>query len=144
MTVKREIITPEEQAIREERAIRIRAIRKEINDTIDLLIGTSAQLEERISNNEISNKIQARMQYRRLREKLEKIAEKSGIEALKMTLIQEGSRLRGYTPKGKAIEWTGNNGLEERSRYCGTLRIDGKTIFTSGTIAKSFEYIINN
>lgn len=51
----------------------------------------------------------------------------------------------GVTKNGKRFEWYGNNGFCERSRYCGSLWIEGiGTVFTSGTIAKAVEYVINN
>jgi len=51
------------------------------------------------------------------------------------------SRIEGFTPKGKRVEWYRNHGYTRRSLYCGRLEIDGKVIFTSGTAARCFEYI---
>ena len=80
-----------------------------------------------------------------MREKLMKIAEKEGIENLNLVIITCGRSGNGVTKSGKKFVWEGNNGVTERSRYCGSLYIEGVgTVFTSGTIAKVAEYIINN
>jgi len=76
--------------------------------------------------------------------KLFKIAEKYGHEKLSFQAVDQYGRVRFVTLTGKLAIWERNNGWTTRSRYCGDLRIDGKTIFTSGTIAKVMEYVLNN
>ena len=119
--------------------------RNAINQRIDKLIGSIEEMKELAENMERSQRIDAWDKYRKMREKLFKIAEKNGEKALILTVIQEGRTSHGVTANGKHFEWYGNHGCESRSRYCGTLYIEGMgTIFTSGTIAKAFEYILNN
>lgn len=118
--------------------------RKQINDKISQLIGSYEDNRKYIENLDISQRIKESKKYSTLREKLFKMAEKQGLKALQLTLIDEGNVKRGITPNGKKVVWYGNNGMTERSRYCGTLVIDGETIFTSGTVAKVFEYLLNN
>ena len=50
----------------------------------------------------------------------------------------------GKTKQGKTYLLEGNCGLEERSRHCYTLTIDGDCIFTSGTLEAAARYIENN
>jgi hypothetical protein len=116
-----------------------------INERIDKLIGSQEDLNKQVENMELVDKINTRDKYRKMREKLFKIAEKNGEKALILTVIQEGRTSHGVTANGKHFEWYGNHGCELRSRYCGRLYIEGVgTVFTSGTIAKAFEYILNN
>lgn len=116
-----------------------------INDRIDAMIGTREDLKKSIENMDLSDKITARDKYNKLREKLFKIAEKNGEKALVLTLVQDGNSATGVTANGKKFIWYANNGYSIRSRYCGSLYIEGVgTIFTSGTVAKAFEYILNN
>lgn len=119
--------------------------RKAINDRIDAMIGSQDDLRKSIESMSLSDKINARDKYNKLREKLLKIAEMSGEKALTLTLIQDGNTATGVTANGKKFVWTANNGYAYRSRYCGSLYIaDIGTVFTSGTVAKAFEYILNN
>lgn len=116
-----------------------------INQRIDFLIGSREQFRQEIEKMDLCDRIKEREQYNKIREKLEKIAEKYGEKALIVTLIQDENSVKGVTACGKTFFWTPNCGLEKRSRYCGSLYIDGiGTIFTSGTITKVFEYILNN
>ena len=83
--------------------------------------------------------------YDRNRDELKNLADKYGEEVLNgSVLLSCGRSAEGYTPSGKKVLWYGNCGLTLRSRYCGTLVIDGKTIFTSGKLSKCYEYIHNN
>lgn len=119
--------------------------RVEINNRIDLMIGSREQQRTRVADWELKDKINSNNHYNKMREHLFKIAEKEGVEALTLTLITYGRTNEGVTAKGKKFVWEGNNGFTERSRYCGSLYIQGiGTVFTSGTIAKAVEYIINN
>lgn len=116
-----------------------------INERIDKMIGSSEEQRTRVQNMSLSDRIESNDKYRKMREKLFKIAEKHGEMALAATMISEGRTNTGVTASGKRFVWDGNNGWTIRSRYCGSLYIEGVgTVFTSGTIAKAVEYIINN
>lgn len=120
--------------------------REMANERIDKMIGSREWMREAAETyKDLAERIKFRDQYNKMREKLMKIAEKEGVEALAMVFIENGRSNTGVTIKGKNFEWYGNNGFCERSRYCGSLWIEGiGTVFTSGTIAKAVEYIINN
>ena len=116
-----------------------------INQRIDKLIGSYEDIRKETESMSLCDKITARDSYQKMREKLFKIAEKNGEKALVLTVIQEGRTSTGVTANGKKFVWYGNDGYTMRSRYCGTLYIEEVgTVFTSGTIAKAFEYILNN
>lgn len=116
-----------------------------INARIDAMIGSRDDLNEMVKDMDLTEKITARDKYNKLREKLFKIAEKNGEKALTLTLILDGLEATGVTANGKKFIWTRNYGYAIRSRYCGSLYIEGiGTVFTSGTVAKAFEYILNN
>ena len=117
----------------------------EANKLIDKMIGSREQQREITSNMTLENRIRSNSEYQKMREKLMKIAEKEGIENLNLVIITCGRSGNGVTKSGKKFVWEGNNGFTERSRYCGSLYIESiGTVFTSGTIAKVAEYIINN
>lgn len=119
--------------------------RVEVNKLIDKMLGSREQQREITSNMTLENRIRSNSEYQKMREKLMKIAEKEGIENLNLVIITCGRSGNGVTKSGKKFVWEGNNGFTERSRYCGSLYIEGVgTVFTSGTIAKVAEYIINN
>lgn len=116
-----------------------------INRRIDKIIGNRYEQRSRIQNMSLEDKISDNDEYLKMREKLLKIGEKYGEEALALTMIKCGNICHGVTAHGKRFVWIGNNGLEKRSLYCGLLDIEGiGTIFTSGTIAKAIEYVIKN
>ena len=116
-----------------------------INRRIDKIIGSRDEQRNRIKNMSLEDKISDNNEYSKMREKLLKIGEKYGEEALALTMIKCGNICHGVTANGKRFVWIGNNGLEKRSLYCGLLDIEGiGTIFTSGTIAKAIEYVIKN
>ena len=50
--------------------------------------------------------------------------------------------VNGTTPNGKRFVVYINNGWTDRSRYCFTLRINGNTLFTSGTFQKAYATIV--
>lgn len=54
------------------------------------------------------------------------------------------SQVYGLTPKGKRFALYLNSGWTERSFHCYTLRIDGKTVFTSGLFWRSYNVIKNS
>lgn len=92
-----------------------------------------------------STRIQTRNQYKKLFEKLGNIYAEYGDKALAMNFTDNGSYKTGITPNGKKWILYMNNGYTLRSRTCGTLAIEGEgTIFTSGTLAKAFEYILTH
>ena len=116
-----------------------------INRRIDKIIGSRDEQQSRIKNMSLKDKISDNNEYSKMREKLLKIGEKYGEEALALTMIECGNICHGVTANGRRFVWIGNNGLEKRSLYCGLLDIEGiGTIFTSGTIAKAIEYVIKN
>jgi len=119
--------------------------RAEINARIDKMIGSREQQRLRVASMSLEDKINSNQRYNKMRDQLFKIAEKKGVEALSSVVIECGRTKEGVTASGKYFVWAGNNGFAERSRYCGSLYIEGMgTVFTSGTIAKAVEYIINN
>ncbi|MBQ5655937.1 MAG: hypothetical protein IIV14_00700 [Bacteroidaceae bacterium] len=119
--------------------------RIEIEVRIDKMIGSREQQRIRVQSMILEDRINSNNRYEKMRGNLLKIAEKKGIEALTLTFIEFGRTNVGVTASGKKFIWTGNNGMTERSRYCGDLYIEGiGTVFTSGTIAKAVEYITNN
>lgn len=118
---------------------------KAIHERIYKLIGSPDELNARIENMELSDRIKARNQYSKMKDKLLKIAEQGGEKALTVTMIREGNISTGITAQGNRFTWVGNTGYTTRSWHCGTLTIDGQgTIFTSGSVAKALEYILNN
>ena len=109
------------------------------------MIGSREQQRVRANSFPLEERITSNSRYQKMRDELFKIAEKEGMEALSLTMISAGRSNTGVTAAGKKFIWEGNNGFAERSRYCGSLYIDGiGTVFTSGTIAKAIEYIIKN
>lgn len=119
--------------------------RVKVDKIIDKMVGSREQQREITSNMTLENRIRSNNEYQKMREKLMKIAEKEGIENLNLVIITCGRSGNGVTKSGKKFVWEGNNGVTERSRYCGSLYVeDVGTVFTSGTIAKVVEYIINN
>ena len=116
-----------------------------INQRIDKIIGSYDEQRSRVKDMSLKDRISNNNEYSKMREKLFKIGEKYGEEALALTMIECGNICHGVTANGKRFVWIGNNGLEKRSLYCGLLDIEGiGTIFTSGTIAKAIEYVIKN
>lgn len=116
--------------------------RKEMNERVIKLIGTEEEAKKMA--HDLEERIRFASAWRRNYEKLAKIFLEHGDKALAMTIIQEGCEFHGITASGKNWVLYLNNGITVRSRYCGTLNIDGETIFTSGKLDKVFEYIMNN
>ena len=116
--------------------------RQEAMKRIEKLIGTKA--EARALSDDLSERINNVNRYNKQFDELMKVFEKNGEKALAMNFIQEGRSARGITASGKRWTLDANHGWTERSRYCGTLWIEGEgTIFTSGRIDKVFDYILN-
>ena len=116
--------------------------RTEIRERIEAIIGKKDDCVK--DGMDISQRIKARSQYDKTFERMAKVYIKHGAKALSLHFKDEGWRKSGVTPNGKKWALEMNNGMTDRSRYCGTLWIDGEAIFTSGTLDKSFEYILNN
>ena len=114
-----------------------------VNAIIDRMIGTWAEQRETAASLKLSDRINSNNQFGKMREKLMKIADENGIESLSGVILMRGSSSHGFTKNGKKYTWEGNNGYTAKSRYCGSLYIEGEgTVFTSGTLAKAVEYIL--
>lgn len=61
-------------------------------------------------------------------------------------VIEESTNcyIYGKTPAGKGFWANANNGLTTRSRHCWCLKIEGETLFTSGTLTTVLETIAAN
>lgn len=61
-------------------------------------------------------------------------------------VIEESTNcyIYGKTPTGKKFWANANNGLTTRARHCWCLKIDGETLFTSGTLTTVLETIAAN
>ena len=99
------------------------------------------KLEMIIGKREEAGGMSSRMEWDKMRNKLMALVEKYGPEVLNYTFSKVQNDMVGVTASGKRAVWYGNNGMETRSRYCGTLMIDGKKVFTSGTVSKAIEYL---
>lgn len=115
----------------------------EARKRIQMIIGKKEDaIHEGMSRDQ---RIKARFDYDKMFEKMAKVYVKHGERALAMQYTDTGAIKKGTTPNGKQWVLCGNCGWSERSRYCGSLYIEGMgTIFTSGTLAKAFEYILEN
>lgn len=116
--------------------------RAKVTKMIQVIIGTKEDAVKGIES--LSERINRRGQYNKQFDKLVKVYEKSGEKALAMNYMDCGAIKKGTTPNGNNWVLEMNNGYTARSRYCGTLYINNKCIYTSGTVAKAFEYILNN
>lgn len=116
--------------------------RMRVTEMIQKVIGTKAEcVNDKMTREE---RIKARFNYDKLFEKLAKIWVKNGDKALSMNYMDYGSFLKGVTPNGKRWQFDWNSwGWTERTHHCGTLWIEGQgCIFTSGTVARAFERIM--
>jgi hypothetical protein len=102
------------------------------------LIDTFYMSDEEISSLDRVERIKARFQ----KEKISKLIRRYDVS--KINFNKNGNYINGTTANNKSFTWYPNNGMEIRSRYCGTLVIDGKTIFTSGTIQKAIPYLFDD
>ena len=119
-------------------------IENEITKIIDAMIGSYEEQRNLLSQASITTRIKGNERYRKLRERLCNYAVENSERLLTISFTQQGVVKSGTTPNGKTFTWVPNIGLEERSRYCGTLSIDGKVVFTSGSVQKALEYILDN
>ena len=117
--------------------------RMELRARIEKIIGTKEQAKA--LTNSLSERINAATKWDREYEKLAKVFLEHGEKALALHYTQRGRTFEGVTAGGRKWVMEGNNGWTERSRYCGTLYIEGEgTVFTSGRLDKVFEYILNS
>lgn len=116
--------------------------RKEVADRVRKIIGTRDQAV--VNHKDLSERIKAANRYQKEFELLSKVFFEHGEKALAMHYVKVGKDYEGVTASGKKWVLEGNNGWTERSRYCGSLWIQGEgTVFTSGRIDKVFDYILN-
>lgn len=117
--------------------------RAEVRRRVEMIIGTQDQAAATASN--LTERIQKRSAWNKQYEKLAKLFLENGEKALSMVFTQNGRTFRGVTVSGKRWMLDGNNGWTTRSRYCGTLYIEGEgTIFTSGRLDRAFDYILTH
>lgn len=118
--------------------------RAELRKKIENIIGRK---EDCVNDNmDRSDRITARTNYDKLYEKLTKIWLEHGDRALAMNYTNKGTWVEGTTPDGKKWVFSLNSfGWTQRCHHCGSLYIEGQgTIFTSGTLARAFERILEN
>lgn len=119
--------------------------RREALERIYAMIGTHEYQRKVVSSLDLQDRIRSNANYQKTKENLLKIAEKEGVKALGTVVIVGGRYCTGLTANKKKYIWDGNSGYTERSRYCGSLYIEGMgTVFTSGRIEKAVEYLLKN
>lgn len=118
--------------------------RKAMKERIEAIIGTKEQAAAQAKD--LSARITARSKWDKQYEKLAMVFFEHGEKALAMNFSKvNGNSFQGVTAGGKRWILEGNNGYCERSRYCGSLWIEGEgCIFTSGRLDRVFDYILNN
>lgn len=117
--------------------------RREVRERVEKIIGTKEQAKASAAS--LTERIQKGNAWEKQYEKLAKVFLEKGAEALSLHFTQRGRFCEGVTASGKKWRLEGNCGWTERSRYCGTLYIEGiGTVFTSGRLDKCFDYILNN
>ena len=106
------------------------------------IIGKKADCVEGLNSN--SDRIKARFEYDKLFDKLARIYANNGAKALSMTYTSHGAWLEGVTPGGKKWVFNYNTfGWTQRTHHCGSLYVEGVgTLFTSGTLARAFERLL--
>ena len=113
------------------------------NEIIDRIIGSMAEQRANVNKLPLSERISCNAQYDKMRSKLFAIIEVNGFDYLVGVTIMRGNNTRGFTKTGRKYTWEGNCGITAKSRYCGSLWIEGiGTVFTSGTLVKAVEYIL--
>lgn len=118
--------------------------RVRVTEMIQKIIGKKEDaITEKMS---CSDRIKARDSYNKLFDKLTKVWMKGGDKALALTYTWDGLYCKGVTPEGKSWLFVMNSfGWTQRCHHCGSLYIEGQgTIFTSGTIARAFERILES
>lgn len=113
------------------------------NEIIDRMIGSIAEQRANVDKLPLSERISCNAQYNKMRVRLLEIAEENGFDCLTCVTIMRGSKSVGFTKTGRKYIWEGNCGITQKSRYCGSLYIEGMgSVFSSGTLAKALEYIL--
>ena len=113
------------------------------NEIIDRMVGSMSEQRAYAAQLPLSDRIKCNDNYNKMRAKLLAIADANGVECISGVTIMRGTNSRGFTACGKKYVWEGNCGLTQKSRYCGSLWIEGEgTVFTSGTLVKAVEYIL--
>lgn len=117
--------------------------RIDLGNKIRKIIGTKESwIKESM---DLSTRIDQRAKYNKTFDKLAKVFIKYGDKGLAMNFIDYGSYKEGITVNGKKWRLDMNNGFTHRSWNCGTLYIENEgCIFTSGTLERSFEYILTH
>ena len=116
--------------------------RKEVFSRVEKIIGTKKQAMD--AGRDLTERIQNGNRWNKEFEKLATVFFEHGDKALAFQYVQKGRGFEGVTANGKKWILEANHGLTARSRYCGSLWIEGKgMIFTSGRIDKVFDYILN-
>lgn len=117
--------------------------RQEVRNRVEKIIGSKEQAKAGATD--LSERINRGNKWQKQFELLSMVFFEHGEKALAMHFIQKGHTYEGVTASGKKWILEGNNGWTERSRYCGSLYIQGiGTVFTSGRLDKVFDYILNN
>lgn len=117
--------------------------RKEVVSRIEKIIGTKKQAMD--AGQDLTERIQNANRWQKEYEQLAKVFLENGDKALAMNFMQKGRSYEGVTASGKKWMLEANHGWTARSRYCGSLWIEGEgTVFTSGRLDKVFDYILNN
>ena len=116
--------------------------RKEVQSRVIKIIGTQEQATAFATD--LTERVQARTRWNNEYEKLAKVFLENGDKALAMNFIQKGRSFEGVTASGRKWYLDANHGMTARSRYCGSLWVEGEgTVFTSGKLEKVFDYILN-
>ncbi len=117
--------------------------RVEMANRIRKIIGTKE--DARALAKDRTERVKAASDYDKAFERLAKVFINNGEKALAMAFTKQGNEYYGVTASGKGWTLYGNCGATLRSRYCGTLYIEGiGCVFTSGRLEKVFDYILNN
>lgn len=120
--------------------------RNQLEKRIEQILGSDEEYRKNlIECNYDKYQISDMMEKRwKIRKELEEMANKYGLDRLDGVMLMTGRTSKGTTKKGNKFYWVGNNGYASRSWYCGTLYINNELIFTSGTVQKAIEYLLEN
>lgn len=81
-----------------------------------------------------------RIRLRNLKEKFTKAFKGYDFSNVVLNTL-DSNCIAGLTHDGLNFNWYVNSGYNERSLHCGRLLIDGKCVFTSGSISKVIPHI---
>ena len=91
-----------------------------------------------IKNLDLSERIKARKEANEIRE----AAGKLDLDGIKFDSTNTHLVKTGTTASGKRFRWYAIEfGLTATSQYCGKLAIDGKTVFTRGSLHAALKYL---